>query len=205
VALRVPAERWSWVRCPRDPRTSTCRPAADLATLHLVRFNRGRIGYVALTLLGCHPSSSRARDNLAEPSGAPQAQPVPSASATAQASASTPALPKPDRELSLAEAQQIVPVLDHYLKTAPLESVPPDLVGRLRSFSVSLPMTGGDGRLLLPPWQVVSVTDEGVALRWTIDLGHESGTRLWYDAHVKRGVSGWQIEGVGIGHAHRRH
>lgn len=52
-------------------------------------------------------------------------------------------------------------------------------------------------------WRVEERTEGRMVMTWTVDLGHESGTRRWWVATVVRGAEGWTAE-VTMAHAHRR-
>jgi hypothetical protein len=90
--------------------------------------------------------------------------------------------------------------LQEYLKTGRLD-IPDDEVDRVRSQRVWDPIQDASG-LLLPPWRLERQTAEGVELRWTIDLGHESGTRRWFSARVDRKAGGWRVRDVTAGSGH---
>ena len=106
-------------------------------------------------------------------------------------------------ELTLEEVRGLGQELERYLRSeAPLE-VPVDRAAELRAWRVGEPFEGPDG-VSLPPWRIATQPTEGVELTWTIDLGHESGTRVWLVANVDRVPGGgWKVRGVSLAHAHR--
>jgi hypothetical protein len=150
-------------------------------------------------LVGCH-SRGQGQSASAAPSvtsAAPSAGPLAIASTT---------MDTPQPPLSLDEARSLGRVLGHYLKIAPLAEVPSDLVSMLRTQVVGDPLETADG-LMIPPWRFGRRTERGLELIWTIDLGHESGTRRWSSrsrsSHPRDGRSRASLPPTRTGVAHR--
>ena len=104
--------------------------------------------------------------------------------------------------VTLDQARALRGVLAAYLQgTKPL-AVSDDSAQLLRETLIGEPLQLDDG-LAIPPWQLAAATDGGVVLTWTIDPGHESGTRSWFVVGADRVGDGWKVRELGLAHAHR--
>ena len=104
--------------------------------------------------------------------------------------------------ITLDEARDIRRELERYLKTTEHLDVPDDMAARLREWVIGEPLQTADA-IVIPPWRVAKQTSRGVELNWALDLGHESGTRVWFVARVDRIAGGWKVRDVTLMHARR--
>jgi hypothetical protein len=86
------------------------------------------------------------------------------------------------------------------LKSTDFPDLPDNIVAMVREWQIGEPLQLEDG-LLLPPWRITKQTSAGVELTWTLDLGHESGTRVWLVARVDRLATSWKARSVHLVHA----
>jgi hypothetical protein len=151
----------------------------------------------ASSLAGCH---SRRPDFTQAPNAAPERSER-NATASPPAAQSATAAPTPTA-MTIEEARKLRDELARFSKTNDPQ-LPPDLAARLRDQVPGEPMQLDDV-LSIPPWQVTEQSSDGAELTWTLDLGHESGTRLWLIADVERLPDGWKVRTVTLAHAHAR-
>jgi hypothetical protein len=105
--------------------------------------------------------------------------------------------------MTIEEARKLRDELARFSKTKKHPHLPPDMAARLRDEVLGEPLQLADV-LYITPWQLTNQSSDGVELTWTLDLGHESGTRLWLIADVERLPNGWKVRTVTLTHAHAR-
>jgi hypothetical protein len=152
----------------------------------------------ASSLAGCH---SR-RPHLTQ---APNADPERSernAAASPPAAPSATVAPTPTA-MTIEDTRKLRDELARFSKTNEHPHLPPDVAARLRDQVPGEPVQLDDV-LSIPPWRLTKQSGDGVELTWTLDLGHESGTRLWLIADVERLPDGWNVRTVTLAQAHAR-
>lgn len=99
------------------------------------------------------------------------------------------------------QARELRSELARFLRTSDHADVDHEIATQLREQQLGQPIQLEDG-LQIAPWQLSNQTNAAVELTWTLDLGHESGTRRWLVAHVDRLPTGWKVREISLAHAH---
>ena len=105
--------------------------------------------------------------------------------------------------MTMEDVRALRDELARFSKTPEHQDLPPDIATRLRDAVLGEPVRLDDD-LYIPPWQLTEQSADAVELSWTLDQGHESGTRLWLIAHVERVANGWKVREMMLAHAHAR-
>jgi hypothetical protein len=105
--------------------------------------------------------------------------------------------------MTIEELRELRDELARFSQTSEYQNLEPDVAARLREEVLGEPLRLDDA-LYIPPWELTKQSSDGVELTWTLDVGHESGTRLWLIADVDRLTNGWKVHAVRLAHAHAR-